>query len=100
MGRQALAGSGSCSLGAVPVSCCRSLFPSRYFADAVLARVRLSVAVSSVSPVVAGRAFGAGSFFPVGSAFWTGAELLSREPDNRPIPLRLEGDVCEWVIVW
>ena len=48
-----MAGSGRCSLAAVPVSGCCVLFPSRYFAGAVLACVRLSSCVSSVSPVVA-----------------------------------------------
>jgi len=48
-----LAGAGRCSLAAVPVSGGCLLFPSRYFAGAVLACVRLSSCVSSVSPVVA-----------------------------------------------
>ena len=48
-----MAGSGPCSLAAVSVSGRWFLFPSRYFAGAVLACVRLSSCVSSVSPVVA-----------------------------------------------
>ena len=48
-----MAGSGPCSLAAVPVSGGCVLFPSRYFAGAVLACVWLSSCVSSVSPVVA-----------------------------------------------
>ena len=48
-----MAGSGPCSLAAVPVSGRGVLFPSRYLAGAVLACVWLSSCVSSVSPVVA-----------------------------------------------
>ena len=48
-----MAGSGPCSLAAVSVSGRCVLFPSRYLAGAVLACVRLSCCVSSVSPVVA-----------------------------------------------
>jgi hypothetical protein len=48
-----LAVAGQRSLAAVAVSGCCVLFPSRYFAGAVLACVRLSSCVSSVSPVVA-----------------------------------------------
>ena len=48
-----MAGSGPCSLAAVPVSGGCVLFPSRYFAGAVLACVRLSSCVPSGPPVVA-----------------------------------------------
>ena len=48
-----MAGAGRCSLAAVSVPGRCVLFPSRYFAGAVLACVRLSSCVSSVSPVVA-----------------------------------------------
>ena len=48
-----MAGSGPCSLAAVSVSGGCLLFPSRYFAGAVLACVWLSSSVASVSPVVA-----------------------------------------------
>src|SRR5258705_136494 len=52
-GRQALAGRGRRSLAALSGSHLRFVFPSRYLSSSVLARLRLSVAVSSLAPLVA-----------------------------------------------